>query len=174
MLKVTQFDRSRCEEGCKTIREIIDRRVAPRLIQPDAANLLIAKSGGVLRDVFEVLLVASGAAESLAAQKQQTEAITPENIRYGLNRRKNEYARAISTLDLPKDWHLTTKDLYDKLRELKDGPCRVLPSEPATMVLLKARAIMEYNGEAWFALHPLVAELLESVDGSSCPAMAIA
>ena len=34
------------------------------------------------------------------------------------------------------------------------------------MVLLKARAIMEYNGEGWFALHPLVVELLDSLGES--------
>jgi len=163
MLRVVDFGGAPCKDARDAIMEILDRRVAGELVQPDALDELIEKSGGVLRDVFEVLVVASGAAESLFKQGKQDAVITPENVRYGLNRRKTEYARAITTIDLPKDWQLLTKDLYDKLRELKDGPVRVLPSEPATMVLLKARAIMEYNGEGWFALHPLVAELLETV-----------
>ncbi len=166
MLKVTGPDNLPCPEGRKTIREIVERRVAPELIQPDALELLIEKSGGVLRDVFEVLVVASGAAESLAAQKKQSAVVARGNVRYGLNRRKNEYARAITVIDLPKDWKLTIADLYKKLGELRAGPVRVLPSEPATMVLLKARAIMEYNGEGWFALHPLVVELLDSLGES--------
>lgn len=162
MLRVVDFAGERCKEGHDAIKKILDQRVAAALVQPDALDVLIEKSGGVLRDVFEVLVVASGAAESLSEQGKQDAVITPDNVRYGLNRRKTEYARAITTIDLPNDWQLTIKELYDKLRELQAGPVRVLPSEPATMVLLKARAIMEYNGEGWFALHPLVAELIET------------
>ena len=74
--------------------------------------------------------------------------------------------RNVSTIDLPKDLGVTIDDLYDKLGELRAGPVRVLRSEDVTMVLLKSRAIMEYNnGGGWYAIHPLVAELLASRDG---------
>ena len=162
MLKVHDFDGSPCDQGQEAIRQIVAKRVADGIIRPEALALLIEKTGGVLRDVFEVLVVAAGAAESLADQGKQDATIGEDNVRYGLNRRKTEYARAITTIDLPKDWGLTTKDLYNKLRELKGGPVRILPSEPATMVLLKARAVIEYDGTGWFAVHPLVVELLDS------------
>lgn len=161
MLKVREFDGTPCESGRSLIRQIVDRRVDRSLIEGDALELLITKSGGVLRDVFEVLVVAGEAAESLSENGQQEAVITEANVRYGLNRRKSEYARAISVLDLPKEWDLTSEDLYRKLREMAPSPVRALPSEPTTMVLLKARAIIEYNGEAWFWVHPLVEELLK-------------
>lgn len=44
---------------------------------------------------------------------------------------------------------------------------QALPSEPAVMVLLQAKAILEYNGEGWFAVHPLVKELLKLIPASS-------
>lgn len=165
MLKVTGFKGEVITEGRSSIRAIIAKRVADALIAPEALELLIEKTGGVLRDVFEVLVVAGGAAESLSTQGKQDAVITEDNVRYGLNRRKTEYARAITTIDLPKekDWNLSTDALYAKLRELKSKPVRVLPSEPTTMVLLKARAVIEYNGEGFFAVHPLVVELLDSM-----------
>lgn len=33
------------------------------------------------------------------------------------------------------------------------------------MVLLQSKAVIEYNGEQWFDVHPLVKELLELDDG---------
>ena len=161
MLKANELDGSPCESGRQTIRQIIYRRVTESLVEADALELLIEMSGGVLRDVFEVLIVAGEAAESLSDRGQQQPVITTDNVRYGLNRRKNEYARAITVIDLPEGWNLTVDDLYDKLRELAPKPVQTLPSEPATMVLLKARAIIEYNGVGWFSVHPLVKELLD-------------
>jgi len=161
MLKVREFDETSCDSGREVIRQIVGRRMDLSLIEDEALELLITMSGGVLRDIFEVLVVAGEAAESLADADRQEPVITTENVRYGLNRRKNEYARAISVLDLPAEWNLTSEDLYGKLRDIRQRPVRTLPSEPATMVLLKARAILEYNGEAWFCIHPLVEELLD-------------
>ena len=160
MLKVLEFDGSPSPAGRQAIRQIIARRVRGGLIEADALDLLIDKTRGVLRDVFEVLVVAAGAAESLSDNAKQNPVITADNVRYALNRRKTEYARAITTIDLPSDWKLTTDDLYKKLKTLAAAPVRILPSEPASMVLLRARAIIEYDGKGWFAVHPLVKELL--------------
>jgi len=163
MLKVSEFDGSPCEGGRERIRRIVRKRVGGSLIEADALDHLIDISGGVLRDVFEVLVVAAEAAESLSERGKQTPIITTANVRYGLNRRKNEYARAISVLDLPEEWKLSVNDLYRRLRELAAGPVRVLPADPVAMVLLKARAVLEYNGEQWFRVHPLVQELLKVI-----------
>jgi len=161
MIKVQDFDGSPCEEGRRIVSEIIHRRVASSLVEPDALTMLIDKSGGVLRDVFAALIIAAEAAESLSERGQQEPVIRSDNVRYALNRRKNEYARSISVLDLPEGWQLEIGELYDRLRELAGEPVRNVPSDNATRVLLWARAILEYNGEQWYCVHPLVRELLE-------------
>jgi hypothetical protein len=144
------------------IEEIVFRRVAGNLLEPDALDLLVDKCGGVLRDVFEVLLIAAETAHSLhQREKQPRAAINADNVRYALNRRKGEYARAISVIGLEPEWKVTIADLYARLRDLQDLPQRVMPSDYASMVLLQSGAIVEYNnGEQWFALHPLVRELV--------------
>lgn len=163
MPKVFEFGGEPCEKGRDILREIIFRRLEPELIEPDALEQLIVKTGGVLRDVFEVLVVAAEAGESMYDSKRQEHArITTQNIRYGLNRRKSEYARLVSTINLPREWQLDNEMLYKRLKELVDeGARRVLPTDHCVMVLLQAKAIVEYNnGEQWFDVHPLVKELL--------------
>ena len=162
MLKVTNLDGSRSKEGWDVIPDIIARRVDEALIADDARELIIEKTGGVLRDAFEVIEIAAAAAESLHSRQRQADAvINVDNVRYALNRRKTEFARAISVINLPGDWNLTTDDLYARLRTLAARPVQVLPTDYASMVLLQAKAVIEYNGEQWFAVHPLVKELLE-------------
>jgi len=162
MPQLRHFDGSPHAAGEAAVREIIRRRVAPGLIQEPALALLLEKSGGVLRNIFEVLLVAAQAAESLHARGEQPEnAIIEANVRYGLNRLKSEYARSITVLNLPPAWkEVKLADLYARLRTFAQGRRRILESDEAAMVLLNARAILEYNGEGWFDLHPLVRELL--------------
>lgn len=161
MIRVREFNGGPCTAGRAVIEQIVRRRIAAGLIQPDALSMLIEKSGGVLRDVFAALIIAAQAAESLSDRDKQDAVITPENVRYALNRRKNEYARAISVLDLPEGWQLEVDELYERLRELAGEAVRNIPSDNATRVLLWARAVLEYNGEQWYCIHPLVQELLE-------------
>ena len=53
----------------------------------------------------------------------------------------------------------TLEQIY--VKELAKAPKRVLPTDHCAMVLLQTRAVIEYNGEQWFAVHPLAEELLE-------------
>lgn len=162
MPKVFEFSGEPCEKGRAVIREIIFRRMQEDLIEEEALTLLIEKTGGVLRDVFEVLVVAAEAAESMYERERQAQPlITAQNVRYGLNRRKSEYGRLISNVNLPPEWNLDNHTLYQRLKELAEAPKRVLPTDHCAMVLLQTRAVIEYNGEQWFAVHPLVEELLE-------------
>ncbi len=161
MPKVFEFDRRPCEKGRAVIRQIIERRMSIDLIEDEALTQLIEMTGGVLRDVFEVLVIAAEAAESMHERKRQPEPrINAQNIRYGLNRRKSEYARSISTINLPSEWKLKNDDLYARLKELAKKPLRILPTDHCAMVLLQSKAVIEYNGEQWFDVHPLVKELL--------------
>lgn len=162
MPKVTEFDGSACAEGRGVLREIVLRRLDPALVEATALETALAMCGGVLRDLFEVLVVAAEAADSLHVAGRQAQArIEADNVRYALNRRKSEYARSISTVNLPSEWHLTNEDLYARLKQLAGRPTRTLPVDHASMVLLQAKAVLEYNGEQWFGVHPLVAELVQ-------------
>jgi hypothetical protein len=164
MIKVFEFDGSPCGEGRRIIEEIIRKRIDPALIKKDALPLILGKTAGLLRDVFRVLDTATTAAQSLHEKENQDAAITVENVRYALNRLRKEYANSISVLNLPDEWKqtVTTEGLYERLRELAQQSHKNIVSDPVTMILLKAQAVVEYNGEGWYSVHPLVRELLET------------
>jgi hypothetical protein len=163
MVKIHEVDQSPYQAGLEVLRDVIGRRVKDGLIAEDAMKLLLEKTGGVLRDIFEVIVHASHVAESqFELQKQPLALITSENIRYALNRRKSEYARAISVINLPTEWKLTSELLWSRLKALSEKPRPQLDGDYDDMVLLQAKAVLEYNGEQWFAVHPLVKELVES------------
>jgi hypothetical protein len=166
MPRVFNLDGSPCELGRTVIREIIARRVRDGLINDSALEELIVKTGGVLRDIFEVIPIAAQAAKSQEARGVQQQAVVNvDNIRYGLSRLKNKYARAISVINLPDPWRdqVTIDSLFERLRSLRGKFTEFLPSDPQTMILLQSRAIIEYNGQRWFALHPLVSEMLDDM-----------
>ena len=58
VIKVLNPDGSRAD-GFEVVRQIVHRRVAPAAIKDDALDMLIEKTGGVLRHVFEVLQTAA-------------------------------------------------------------------------------------------------------------------
>lgn len=164
MIKVVEFDGTKCKDGVLVIANIIEKRVQNALIKEDALPRLIDKTGGLLRDVFEVLVVAAGVAQSQSERKKQAAVITKDNVRYALNRLRREYAQSLSSINLPEEWQQAVKvdDLYKRIGELKGKSHKNVRSEPVTMVLLQARALMEYNGEGWYSIHPLVRELVET------------
>ena len=142
------------------ITEILDQRVdLAQCIDTDALELAIAKTGGVLRHLFTVLQQATTAASQSAVQSER---IAKAHVRYGLNRLKGDLLRRIGVMGLPEDFEgITTAQLYERLDELTGQPQRVT-SDRINLLLLQAHALIEYNGDQWHRVHPLVAEHVEA------------
>lgn len=163
MIKVEERDGGRCEEGRETITEILRHRVdLESLIQPEALDLVIEKTGGVLRHLFLALQHAVLTAGQAVRRGVRSESkITAGDARYGLNRLKSDLLRRIGVMGLPEEFEdITTQDLYDRLKELVGQP-RSVSSDRVNLLLLQAHALIEYNGEQWHRVHPLVAEHIE-------------
>lgn len=160
MIKVTGRDGARDERGFQAMREMLSRRVDPALIAPDALEEAIAKTGGVPRDLFSVVATAASVAQQARARgERESERMSLDDVRYGLNRRKSFLLRGISVAGLPKEYgHITVDQLYERLRELGDAPVPNAKSDPVNLALMQAHALLEYNGERWYRVHPLVFE----------------
>lgn len=149
----------RSVKGCETVREIILQRISNELIEEKALEELILKTGGVLRHTFSVL-------ESASLMADVKPPLTKEHIEYGLSRLKKNFWQQIT---LPYDkipgGPATNDELYDRLKKYaKDQKAgkKIAPRTDAiNQILLKVCAIVEYNGEGWFGVHPLVIENLE-------------
>jgi len=162
MIKVLNPDGSRAK-GFDIMKQIVHRRVDKSAIQEDALELLIEKTGGVLRHVFEVLQTAT----SMTSLREPP--IKRKHIEYALGRLKAEMGTQIA---LPRDQKVEGVDkveqLYDKLvfctERLREGkPCPPT-GEPVVQVLLQSCALVEYNGTRWLGVHPLVIEFLKDLD----------
>lgn len=166
MIKVFEQDGNECGTGREVIRDILSQRFdLDRLIETDALDLAIKKTGGVLRHLFDALAFASMAAGQSSEQEggRKEKKIDKQAVRYGLNRVKNTLIQQISTTGLPEEYKdIETTGLYDRLKKLAGEPHR-LDSDSVTQVLLKSQAVLEYNGDGWHGVHPLVAEHVGSM-----------
>ena len=162
MIKVVESDLRTRTNGFGTVREIVRRRVPEVLLPQDALDLAVEKTGGVLQHLFEVLHIAA----SMTDYETETDPITVERIEYGLQRKRREFYQeiAIPFGGVQGEPHLKVQDLYDRLAEYaraeEQGKKNKPPTDAINQVLLKCCALVEYNGEGWFGVHPLVFDVL--------------
>lgn len=162
MLKTIERDGRPSEPGRRLIRDILDRRIdVEALVEPIALDLAIEKTGGVLRHLFDVLIKASLVASTSKPPRSQ---LTTGDVRYGLNRLKADLLQRVSPFGLPEQFgEITVEQLNDRLRQLSEPGLRKRANvDPINLVLLQAHALIEYNGEGWHCVHPLVEEHVRS------------
>ena len=160
MIKVAESSGARAP-GFETVREIIRRRISEERLTENAADLLIAKTGGVLQHVFEVLNTA-------ASMTTATLPLQEEHIQYGLDRKIREFYNEITLPHggIPGE-DLKVQDLYDRLAEdariQLAGELNPPKTDAINQVLLKCCALVEYNGKSWHGVHPLVMDILHNL-----------
>ncbi len=153
MLKVKNQDRSLYNPGLDIINRIVEKRADVALFQERVLERMIERSGGVLRDLFEMIEVA---ASSALFQKKYV--IDQESSDYSFERLKMEY-RAMITV-----WGEKGANLYNKLFEVKKSDAKEFPLDDTMFLLLSCLAVIEYNGKQWFDVHPAVESILDSID----------
>lgn len=146
--------------GFETVKKILHHRVDPSAITEKAVDLLIEKTGGVLQHAFEVL-------QTAATMNTSSIPLTEEQIRYGLQRKQNEFWSEINLPDpLPKGLD-NVEQLYERLAEYAKKQAmgeKVHPvGDVVNQALLKSAALVEYNGERWLGVHPLVVDNLKEL-----------
>jgi hypothetical protein len=165
MIKVRDEDGDESVEGRRILREILDERLElDALATPEAVDLAIDKTGGVLRHLFRTLEVAADSAVQQIEKGREETRLSKPDVRYGLNRLKTDLLRNLSVLNLPKDFEgIEASDLYDRLLEIhRRHRAAPVVSDKVNLLLLQAHALLEYNGEGWHRVHPLIAEFLDS------------
>jgi hypothetical protein len=161
MIKIFEPNGDRAR-GFEIVKEIVHRRVAKTAIDEAALDLLITKTGGVLRHVFEVLQTAA----SMTTLREPP--IQKPHIEYALGRLKSDLGLQIA-LPQPKiEGVEKVEQLYDKLVEYAqrraEGKACQPTSDAIVQVLLQSCALVEYNGTRWLGVHPLVLEFLKGLD----------
>jgi hypothetical protein len=153
MIKTHTPKGERFNDGWDVLRQIVARRLdVEQLIEPQALDMAIEKTGGVLRDLLWALQRASRTARRAAADR-----ISVETMRHSLDQLKNRYSQSVQG-----EGEVSTEDLYTKMEAIARAPGKA-PMDDALQLLLYTQAVIEYNGRGWYDLHPLMREALQEM-----------
>lgn len=160
MIKVFGPDGKPCKEGRKILTAIVRKRVIPAVLPDDALALLIERTGGVLRDIFDAIQTA---AQFNTVRK--TGIIDAVSIGLALDRMVNIIGLQIA---YPPEEKKAPRPLQEKLAAIAKaqaaGKTTSAQPDPDIQLLLMSGALLEYNGQGWLGVHPLARQYLRSLD----------
>ncbi len=148
MIKLRKWDGkqyvSEYEEGSQTMCRIVEKRADLTLFEPGVLEELIRNTGGYIRDLFRCISKAA-----LRARMRNASAISIEDANVALN-----YLESDINGRYRNEWIPVMRTIYEgeKYR----------PSSDEMTSLLQIGAVLEYNGERWCDLHPLVERWLKA------------
>jgi len=139
-------------EGVKVFEEILYKRIPKHLIEPEATQMMIVKSGGALREFIRLASQCCGLClkQLRRTPDKQDLIITSEILKNAIK----EY-RINLTEPLGENRYQILVDVYKNYLP-KDG------MDQDFLDLLHTLYILEYrNDDLWFGVHPVVQEILQ-------------
>ncbi len=149
IIKVTNKDGSPNPKGKNIISKIVDKRADLKLFEPEALNLIIEKSGGALRHIFEMIL---NATLDIRSRDKNATAVDILSAKRAYRELQSGFERTIARRHLD-----TLKELYTDTNKNPMG-------NENLMEMLNCMAVIEYNGDRWCGLHPAVVDYLRKIE----------
>ena len=158
MIKLKNIDNSRNADGYEVMRRIVYLRAEERLFNTqetrpdpdgnprDVLSLIIEKTGGSLRDMFRVINDCSR-----TARRRNSREIQMEDADLALMKLSRDLTRRFAG------------EQYKFLKEIYEGDHKRIRSQETLLAMLQAGAVLEYNGERWHNVHPLVEDYLREL-----------
>ncbi|MGB3293028.1 MAG: P-loop NTPase fold protein [Phormidesmis sp.] len=139
--------------------QVLNKRIAPELMEPEIAEAIVLKSGGVLRELIRLANKCCRICLRTIRRAENAEAITIDRAIFD---------QAVQDMRLDFEAPLGKAD-YEILQKTYSSFEPEDPKEQAFLDLLHGLHILEYrNGQIWYDLHPVVTDLLklkEMIDG---------
>lgn len=147
MIKIQKWNKDHYEEGYEegvnTLKTMVGKRADIGLFEEQVLETLIVNTGGYIRDLFACISKAA-----TRARVRGAETISIEDAWY-----------ALGVLEADLNGRYREKSI-DTLKKIYGGNKYFSASEEITE-LLQVGVVLEYNGERWCDLHPLVKKWLE-------------
>jgi hypothetical protein len=144
-VKTMERDGSPCQEGQAMLKQVLNQRLMPTLLTPEAVDRLVALSGGLLKEL--ITLAREAVLHARGLYKDQGP-VQLSDVEYAARQVRNTYRAGL------------TEEQYQELERLYKGG-RFTNNEVARQ-LLHNLSLLEYNsGDVWWAIHPIVRPLLE-------------
>jgi len=144
VIKQETIDGEVYKEGVDVIIEIVKKRAALHLFEDKVLEILINKTGGSLRDLFYAIN-----ASAQRAIRRNSDTISFEDIKKALEELKTSLTRRIE------------RKHYSFLANIYNGNRQLIENKEMLLTMLQANAVLEYNGERWHNVHPLVGDFLK-------------
>ncbi|MEA3325315.1 MAG: P-loop NTPase fold protein [Euryarchaeota archaeon] len=150
-ITVTNPDGTQNEDGVSIFSNLSERRMRPDLIDDDALRYTIRMSAGITREF--VRTIKDSCVEAIVRGGDQ---IICDDVKRAVADRKNDFKRMLSK----KTQYVALKEVHNtKSIYITDEDIRAeIPG------LLHNLSIVEYNGDIWWDVHPVVLSILESMD----------
>jgi hypothetical protein len=159
MIKTTEWNGARAP-GFELVRDIIHSRVEPSAVEAEALDLLIEKTGGVLQHAFEVL-------RNAALLDSAAVPLTKAHVAEALKFKRAEFWSEITLPTAKVEGVEKLDQLYDRLEEHAKRQLKGEKNPPQVdainQILLRSCALVEYNGDRWYGVHPLVIDNLREL-----------
>ena len=146
MIKIRTPDAEIFQPGIQTITNIIEKRGALDLFDKDALSYLVEKTGGILRDLFNCITRAADRACNRNAGKIEFEDAVAVTIQL-----RSMLTRRIEV----KNYPLLRNISIDK--KFKEN----IEDREMMLNMMEGLIVLEYNGDRWHDLHPLVEDYLK-------------
>ncbi len=147
------------EDNRLKLCQVLNKRIAPELMEPEIAEAIVLKSGGVLRELIRLANKCCRICLRTIRRAENAEAITIDRAIFD---------QAVQDMRLDFEAPLGKAD-YEILQTTYSSFEPEDPKEQAFLDLLHGLHILEYrNGQIWYDLHPVVTDLLklkEMIDG---------
>jgi energy-coupling factor transporter ATP-binding protein EcfA2 len=144
-VKTMERDGSPCQEGQAMLKQVLNQRLMPTLLTPEAVDRLVMLSGGLLKEL--ITLAREAVLHARGLYKDQGP-VQLSDVEYAARQVRNTYRAGL------------TEEQYQELERLYKGG-RFTNNE-VTRQLLHNLSLLEYNsGDVWWAIHPIVRPLLE-------------
>ena len=145
MIKVQTLDGERNEAGFEAIRALLRKRCnLDALFEEGVLDLMIEKTGGSLRNLFDVIKDAA----TLTRWRDGTR-IGMEDADYALTTLQSILTRRIE------------KKHYAFLAGIALGKREQIEDKEMLLEMLQGGIVLEYNGTRWHNVHPLVKDFLD-------------
>lgn len=155
---VFRQDHSVHVEGRAALQNVLLARVSPDLFEENQMDRLIVASGGNLRDLFALV----GRASDNAILRESAGKVNAGDASDAITLLPVSYERALG--ESPFDREFGPPVPYEAkatlLLNVYDGKESARIASAVLHALLRARAVQEFNGTAWFGVHPLVMAIL--------------
>jgi hypothetical protein len=152
----TRGDHRPDEQGIGALLDVVERRISPDLLAAAVARSLAIASGGNLRDLFGLLGRAG-----IAAEARQQKGIQRQDAMEAVREVRSSYRFKLGEDLYGGPDPIPAKIKIDRLVDVYRGnPSAQIPDK-TLYVLLRQRMVLQFNGNTWFGVHPLVVDLLK-------------